>query len=96
MAAATLLAEALQLALAHKCWEPDVDIANSVPEVVRAQLTHITCTVFNLRSMRSSSLSAGSDTPHLCAVHQEQVQKAGHSRRQTCSIVAGGGERPGR
>ena len=57
MAAATLLAEALQSALAHECRQPDVDIADAVPEVVCTQLTHITSTVLNLQSMRGSSIS---------------------------------------
>ena len=48
MAAAALLAEALQLALAHERRQPDVDIADAIPEVVSAQLADITCAVLNL------------------------------------------------
>ena len=48
MAAAALLAEALQLALAHESWQPDVDIADTIPEVVSAQLADITSAVLDL------------------------------------------------
>lgn len=67
MAASALLAEALQPALAHECWQPDVDVADAVPKMVCAQLTDITGAVFDLRGVvtmfilcifKSSRLSA--------------------------------------
>jgi hypothetical protein len=48
MASAALLAEALQLALSHKRWQPDVNVAYAVSEVVGAELAHIPCAVLNL------------------------------------------------
>ncbi len=58
MAASALLAEALQPALAHECWQPDVDIADAVPKMVCAQLTDITGAVLDLRGELTSSFSA--------------------------------------
>ena len=55
-----------------------MDIADPVPEVVCAQLTHITRTIFNLQSMRGSSLFTGIDILHSCA-----AQISSMSRKQT-------------
>ena len=49
MAATALLAEALQLTLAHEGREPDVHIADAVAEVIRAKLADIARAVFNLQ-----------------------------------------------
>ena len=49
MAATALLAEALQLPLAHECRQPDVDVADAISEVVRAELAHIAGAVLNLQ-----------------------------------------------
>ncbi len=50
MAAAALLAEALQLALPHECRQPYVHIAYPVSKMVCAELTHIPGAVLDLQS----------------------------------------------
>ena len=66
MAATALLAEALHLALAHECWEPDVDIADAVPEVVCAQLTDITSAILNLQGCLAAQFSAANGISSPC------------------------------
>ncbi len=48
MTPTALLAEALQLSLAHERREPDVHIADAVPEVVCAELAHIPGAILDL------------------------------------------------
>ena len=58
VAAAALLAEALQLALPHEGRQPNVHVADAVAEVVGAELAHIAGAVLDLHGMNELTRAA--------------------------------------
>ena len=63
VAAPALLAEALQLALAHELRQADVHIADAIPEVVSAQLGHVPGAVFHLNNGHATPISNSHHLP---------------------------------